>query len=167
MANALIWLRRDLRLTDNTALQAALDAGYTPVLVYIHAPEEEKPWQPGAASLAWLHYSLQSLKKSIEEIGGRLIIRSGASLQQLEKLIDETQSEAVFWNRLYEPACIARDSKVKESLKQRGIYAESCNGALLVEPWTIKTLSGDPYRVFTPFWKNLEVGRLPSLRLPE
>ncbi len=154
MANALVWLRRDLRLTDNTALQAALNAGYSPILVYIHAPEEEKPWQPGAASLAWLHYSLQSLKKSIEEKGGRLIFRSGKSLEQLEKLLNETGSEAVFWNRLYEPATIARDIKVKESLKQRGIHAESCNGALLVEPWTIRTLSGDPYRVFTPFWKN-------------
>lgn len=154
MANALVWLRRDLRLTDNTALQAAMDAGFAPLLVYIHAPEEEKPWQPGAASLVWLHYSLQSLKKSIEEKGGRLIIRTGKSLVELEKLIEQTQAEAVFWNRLYEPACIARDSKVKEGLKQRGIHAESSNGALLVEPWTIKNLSGDPYRVFTPFWKN-------------
>jgi len=83
MANALVWLRRDLRLADNSALQAALDAGYSPMLVYIHATEEEKPWQPGAASLAWLHYSLQSLKKSIEEKGGRLIIRSGKSLAEL------------------------------------------------------------------------------------
>ena len=154
MANALVWLRRDLRLTDNTALQSATDAGFAPVLVYIHAPEEEKPWQPGAASLVWLHYSLQSLKKSMEEKGGRLIIRTGKSLVELEKLIEQTEAEAVFWNRLYEPACIARDSKVKEVLKQRGIHAESSNGALLVEPWTIKNLSGDPYRVFTPFWKN-------------
>lgn len=158
MANALVWLRRDLRLTDNSALQAAFDEGFAPILVYIHAPEEEKPWQPGAASLAWLHYSLHSLKKTIEEKGGRLLIRSGASLAELEKLIDETKAEAVFWNRLYEPACIARDTKVKESLKQRGIVAESSNGALLVEPWTIKTLSGDPYRVFTPFWKNAAQG---------
>ena len=154
MANALIWLRRDLRLSDNPAIQAALNAGYAPILVYIHAPEEEKPWEPGAASLSWLHYSLESLKKSVEEKGSRLIIRCGASLAELEKLIEQTQAEAVFWNRLYEPVCIARDIKVKESLKQRGIHAESSNGALLVEPWTIKTLSGDPYRVFTPFWKN-------------
>ncbi len=154
MANALVWLRRDLRLSDNTALQQAIDAGYSPILAYIHAPEEEKPWQPGAASLTWLHYSLQSLKKAIEKIGGRLIIRSGDSLVELEKIIEETKAEAVFWNRLYEPSCITRDCKVKESLKQRGIRAESCSGALLVEPWTIKTLSGEPYRVFTPFWKN-------------
>ena len=75
MANALVWLRRDLRLTDNTALQAALNAGYSPILIYIHAPEEEKPWQPGAASLAWLHYSLQSLKKLIEQKGTVILIR--------------------------------------------------------------------------------------------
>jgi deoxyribodipyrimidine photo-lyase len=54
---ALVWFRRDLRLQDNPALQAALDAGHVPVPVYIHAPHEEGDWAPGGASNAWLHRS--------------------------------------------------------------------------------------------------------------
>jgi deoxyribodipyrimidine photo-lyase len=154
MANAIVWLRRDLRLTDNPALQAAIDEGYVPICVYIHAPEEEAPWQPGAASLAWLHYSLVSLQQALQKKGSRLIIRSGRSAQQLQTLIQECKAEAVFWGRLYEPVLIARDTKIKQQLKDQGIKTETFNAALLVEPWTIKTLSGDPYRVFTPFWKN-------------
>ena len=69
MANALVWFRRDLRLADNPALQAALDAGYTPIPVYIHAPDEEAPWAPGAATLAWLHHSLQALSGSLSAVG--------------------------------------------------------------------------------------------------
>ena len=41
MANALVWLRRDLRLHDNPALAQAIADGYAPVLVFVHAPEEE------------------------------------------------------------------------------------------------------------------------------
>ena len=49
MGTAILWLRRDLRLADNPALQALLEAGHRPVFAYVHAPEEEAPWQPGAA----------------------------------------------------------------------------------------------------------------------
>jgi hypothetical protein len=47
MSNAIVWFRNDLRLADNPALQAALEGGYTPIPVYIHAPEEEQPPTPG------------------------------------------------------------------------------------------------------------------------
>ena len=56
MLNALVWFRNDLRLADNPALQAALDAGYAPVCVHVHAPSEEGEWMPGAASNAWRHH---------------------------------------------------------------------------------------------------------------
>jgi deoxyribodipyrimidine photo-lyase len=154
MSHALIWFRRDLRLDDNPALQAALRAGHVPVPVYIHAPEEEAPWAPGAASHAWLHKSLLALDADLRARGSRLIIRRGESLAEIEKLIAETRAEALHWNRLYEPASIARDTRIKQGLKSRGLTVESHNAALLVEPWTVETGQGDPYRVFTPFWKN-------------
>ena len=44
------WFRNDLRLDDNPALRAALDADLTPIPVYIHAPDEHGDWAPGAAS---------------------------------------------------------------------------------------------------------------------
>ena len=173
MSNALIWFRRDLRLADNPALEAALRAGHAPVPVYIHAPEEESPWAPGAASKAWLHRSLQALDAELRARGSRLVIRCGDSLAELEKLIAETQAEALHWNRLYEPAAIARDTRIKQGLKSRGLTVESHNAALLVEPWTVQTGNGDPYRVFTPFWKNARVRLDPAAppsapaRLPE
>ncbi|KFN40998.1 cryptochrome/photolyase family protein [Arenimonas oryziterrae] len=154
MATAIVWFRRDLRLADNPALRAALEAGYAVVPVYVHAPEEEAPWSPGAASHTWLHRSLQSLQQDLEALGSRLVIRRGNSLDELDRLATETEAEALFWNRLYEPAVIARDTRVKEHFRHRGLLAESHNAALLIEPWTIATGAGEPYRVFTPFWRN-------------
>jgi deoxyribodipyrimidine photo-lyase len=154
MSIAIVWFRRDLRLADNPALLAALDAGHAPIPLYIQAPGEEAPWVPGAASRAWLHRSLRSLEDSLRSLGSGLLLRRGDSLAVLEQLVAETGAEAVYWNRLYDPATRVRDARVKEALKQRGLVAESFNGALLAEPWTVATGSGEPYRVFTPFWKN-------------
>ncbi|MEA3644054.1 MAG: deoxyribodipyrimidine photo-lyase, partial [Lamprobacter sp.] len=62
---ALLWLRRDLRLSDNPALSAALAQSERLIPVYIHAPDEEAPWQPGAASRWWLHQSLNALDQQL------------------------------------------------------------------------------------------------------
>ena len=154
MSIALIWFRRDLRLDDHPALQSALRAGHCIVPVYVHAPDEEAPWPPGAASLAWLRQSLSALDASLRARGARLILRAGPSLAALERLIDETGAEAIHWSRCYEPAAIARDAYVRKALRTRGLHVESHNSALLCEPWTVATRQGDPYRVFTPFWRN-------------
>ena len=139
----IVWFRLDLRLTDNPALQAAVQRGGPVIPVYIWAPEEEGDWPPGAASRWWLHHSLKALDASLRGHGSRLIIRRGPSLETLQALMKETGADAVYWNRRYEPALIARDKVVKAALP-----AESFNSALLFEPWELK-----PYKVFTPFWK--------------
>ena len=153
MSIALVWFRRDLRLADNRALSAACARHQRVVPVYIHAPDEEAPWPPGAASRSWLHRSLAALCADLGECGATLAIRHGPALQALRQLIQESKACAVHWNRLYEPAVIARDRAVKEALLSDGLEAESFNGALLFEPWTLSTAAGGPYRVFTPYWR--------------
>jgi deoxyribodipyrimidine photo-lyase len=151
---AIFWLRLDLRLADNPALRAAIRHGGAVIPAFIHGPNEEAPWQPGGASNWWLHHSLSALDKLLRERGSRLIIRRGPALESLGELAKETGATAVFWNRRYEPAVIARDAEVMASLRANGLKAESLNGGLLREPWAIKNKSGRPFQVFTPFWKH-------------
>jgi len=151
---AIVWFRRDLRLTDNPALTEALASADRVIPVYIHAPEEEGAWAPGAASRWWLHRSLESLRRDLAARGSRLIVRIGPSLDRLSELARESGASAVHWNRLYEPAIVARDRHIRQALRDAGLQTSSCNGHLLFEPWTVQTASGAPYRVFTPFWKN-------------
>jgi deoxyribodipyrimidine photo-lyase len=146
---AIHWFRLDLRRADNPAFAAAAQLGAV-VPVFIWAPEEEGAWPPGAASRWWLHHSLQALA---QDLGG-LVIRRGPSLDTLRQLVKETGASVVFWNRRYEPALIARDTKVKQGLLADGLTVESFNSALLFEPWEIKTGSGGPYQVFTPFYRK-------------
>ena len=161
MPHAIVWFRNDLRLADNPALHAALEGGFTPVCVHIHAPEEEGEWRPGAASEAWMHHSLAALDAALRTRGSRLLIRRGPSQQALSALVRETGAEAVFWNRKYEPATQPRDAAIKRDLKEQGLQVESFNGALLFEPWSLATQQGGPYKVFTPFWRNA-LSHMPS-----
>ena len=149
-----MWFRQDLRLADNPALQAAIEGGGPVLPVFIYAPEEESPWEPGGASRWWLHSSLAALEERLRDAGSRLIIRRGPTLEALRELVKQSGATAVFWNRRYEPAVIARDKIVKESLLGDGVRMGSFNGALLNEPWQIKNQSGKPFQVFTPFWKH-------------
>lgn len=148
----IVWFRQDLRLADNPALYHAAVRGQV-IPVFVWAPDEEGRWPPGAASRWWLHHSLVRLDESLREAGSRLIIRRGPTQRALEGLIEETGARAVFWNRRYEPAAVKRDRAVKVALAARGITAESFNGSLLHEPWTVLTQQGKPYQVFTPYWK--------------
>ena len=160
---AVVWFRRDLRLTDNQALLHAIQAAQFVIPLYIHDPDAEVPWQSGGASCWWLHHSLQQLDAALRTIGSSLIIRSGDSSSILRQVITETNATLVVWNRLYEPAAIERDTSIKKTLREAGIDVHSESSALLFEPWTIHTKQQTPFKVFTPFWRTcqLQLAQLP------
>ena len=160
---AIVWFRQDLRLSNNPALNAALKNHERVIPVFIHQHDESNQWQHGAASRWWLHHSLKALSRKLRELGSRLIIRSGEDCQYvLGELVKETRSRHVYWNRLYEPHHIERDKQIKQTLLDQGLEVSSFAGNLLFEPWQIQKNDGDPFRVFTPFWKACNRTGLPG-----
>ncbi|HEX6550282.1 MAG TPA: deoxyribodipyrimidine photo-lyase [Gammaproteobacteria bacterium] len=153
MSTAIVWFRRDLRLTDNSALRAALASADSVLPVYIHDPAADREWAPGAASRWWLHHSLSALDAALRASGSRLVIRSGDTADELRALIAATGATQLHWNRLYEPRIMQRDASLKATLHETGIGVESHAGCLLHEPVQLQTGNGQPFRVFTPFWK--------------
>ena len=153
-APAIVWFRRDLRLADNPALRAAIESGAPVLPVFIWSPEEDAPWQPGAASRWWLHHSLEALGASLRQLGSNLIIRRGPTTQALLKLSAETGAGSIRWNGLYEPTAISRDAHVETELRHRGIGVEIFSGHLLFDPGSIRNQTGQPFKVFTAFWKS-------------
>jgi deoxyribodipyrimidine photo-lyase len=146
---AIVWLRDDLRLDDQPALRAA--AGHPALVVYVH--DETSAARPlGGASRWWLDKSLAALADSLEKIGGRLDILRGSAEAVIPVLARD--AEAVFWTRRYGGAAVETDKRVKAALQRQDVKAESFNGQLLREPWTVKTDAGAPFKVFTPFWRR-------------
>jgi deoxyribodipyrimidine photo-lyase len=157
----LLWLRQDLRLADNPALNAALATG-RPVLplFVLHGASDGRPW--GGASLWWLNRSLAALEADLRARGSRLILRRGDPAIVVPSLAQQTGAAEVCWNRLYGPVSIERDSDLKAEFARGGVKATSHNAALLAEPWTVKTGSGAPFQMFTPFWRAAQATLAPA-----
>lgn len=153
MKTAIVWFRRDLRLDDNPALNFAMESYDSVIPLYIQTRIQADPWGEGSATRWWLHHSLGALDRSLKSLGSGLIIRIGGPLDQLTELCESLKVEAVFWNRLYSPSEIHRDTELKAQLKGKGFRVKTFNSGLLKEPWEHLKPNGEPYRVFTPFWK--------------
>jgi deoxyribodipyrimidine photo-lyase len=154
MSATLVWFRQDLRLQDNPALLAARQRGAAIVPVYVLDDAGEGDWPAGGAARWWLHHSLAALDASLRERGSRLIVISGDTKEMLRDLIRQTGATALYWNRRYEPAAIARDAELKAEFSVAGVEVKSFAASVLFEPHTVKNKSGGPFQVFTPFWKH-------------
>ncbi len=148
--------RTDLRLGDHRALAAAAASGKPVVPVFVREPDQSGARAPGAARRWWLHHSLERLAAGFENIGAPLVLRSGETAGVVDELIGQTGADTVLWNRRYDPAGIAADKRLKASLHDRGLSAESFEGHLLHEPSRLTTTTGGYYKVYTPFWRALE-----------
>lgn len=155
MKTTVVWLYHDLRLSDNPALYEACRRGAV-VPVFIYAPEEMGARAPGGARQWWLHHSLLALHESLKKRGARLLIRRATkSLDALEALMTQTGADALYWNQRYDPIRRELDTQIERTFRQRGIEVRTFPCYLLHDPDAVRTDSGHPYTVFTPFWKRL------------
>ena len=160
-ASQIVWLRRDLRLADHPALHIAAQCG--PVIpVYVLDDETPGDRKLGGASRWWLHRSLAALSNRLESHGSKLVLRRGPAAKVLAELVEETGAEAVHAIRHYEPWWQGAEEDLAGKVALR-LY----DGNYLAPPGAVTTGSGDPYKIFTPFWRALQTTMPPSEPLPE
>jgi deoxyribodipyrimidine photo-lyase len=147
----IFWIRNDLRLSDNGALNYAYQNSYEVLFLYIDDPD----FWVGSASKWFLHNTLKSFSNDIgKKYNAQLLIKKGNAQQILEKIVTNNHINSIVWNRVYEPEAIKRDSKIKEHFQQQNLEVKTFNSSLLFEPTAIQNLSKSYFKVFTPFWKN-------------
>lgn len=153
-APIIYWFRQDLRLDDLPGLRAAAKTGLPVLPCFILDEESPGDWQPGSATLWWLHHSLAALGASIEKKGGNLHLARGDTAQVLAKLAAETGAQQIFCSRQYEPWAIEQERSLHETLAKEAIELKRFHGYLLYEPEAIANKQGLPFKVFTPFWRH-------------
>lgn len=152
-APVLIWFRDDLRFADQPALAAAAEHGAPVLCIHIRHDGIAGARPLGGASKWWLHHSLAALAGTLAKAGTRLHLLQGDPRELVPAIVRASGASHVFWTRRYGGAEIAIDTSIKEALKAQGVEAVSFSGQLLFEPWQVKTKTGDPFKVFTPFWR--------------
>lgn len=146
----LLWLRRDLRLADQAALAAAVKEG--PVIpVYVLDATAPARYAMGAASLWWLHHSLAALDQALRAKGSRLILRQGRCAEVLAELAEQTGAARVHALHHYEPWWRETEATVAERIE-----LVLHDGNYLAPPGSVVSGSGQPYKIYTPFWRALK-----------
>lgn len=149
----ILWFRNDLRLDDNPALIHAARSSRPVVALFVLDEMSEGLRPLGGASRWWLHGSLDALGEALCRHGVPLVLRRGPALETVSAVAAETGAEAVSWNRRYGEAERRIDANVAGALRDAGIETADFNASLLFEPDEIRSKTGEPYRVFTPFWR--------------
>lgn len=162
---AIWWIRRDLRLTDNAVLQAALDAAgaagsVIPTFLIDPTFSRSSPRRKD-----FLYEGLHALNKDLSARGSYLVIRSGKPFDSLRKLLVETKAEAIFAEEDFTPYARKRDEKIARSLPLDLIHGQTVH-----HPGSVLKSNGTPYTVYTPYsrvWKSKLPARLTLLPAPE
>ena len=162
-APVVVWFRNDLRLADNPALQAAAATGRPVVPCYVLDDATPGDWRHGGASRWWLHHSLDSLAGRLARHGLPLVLRRGEAVEELANLVARTGAKTLYCNRACEPWA-GRDERRLAGLD---IELYRFPSSLLFDPGQVRTRSGTPFRVFTPFWKGCLASAPPAPPLPE
>ena len=145
MPAAVMWFRRDLRVADHPALNAALAHGTTtPVFVL----DPTFLTRSGAPRLAFMYRSLRDLN---EQLGGALVVRHGDPREIVPMLAREVQADCVFVSGDFAPYGARRDAEVAQRLDAIGVRLERVGTPYAVQPGTVRKPDGTPYAVFTPF----------------
>ncbi len=142
------WFRRDLRLTDNTALSAAVQTNQPIIPLFIFDPTIILSQRVSIPRLGWLIASLEALDESLREQGRGLTIAYGDPKRVFEELIRISGADRVYFNRDYTPFALKRDSEIEKSIQ---IQVHAFDDVSLLPPGTVLTGEGKPFTVFTPF----------------
>ena len=161
----ILWYRQDLRVADHPALTAAVESGAPVLPLFVLDDATPGGWRPGGASRWWLAGSLAALDGELRARGSRLILRRGRAVDALGALVAETGAGGIVFTRRYEPAHAAEERALAEAWEARGLACRRFGGGLLFEPEAVRTKAGDPFRVFTPFYRACLAAAAPRAPL--
>lgn len=146
---AIVWIRRSLRTCDNTALVEASKQHEEVIPFYVVDDEYFENAELGYPRVRFWHDSLSELKELLQEEGNDLIVRKGKPVEQLERIIEETGADSVYFNRDYSPYSKKRDQKAEELCEDLEVEVESFKDIVMFEKEEILTNSGSPYKVYS------------------
>ncbi len=157
---ALVWFRRDLRISDHAALSIALRAHSRVYCVFVFDADilATLPTRMHRR-VEFIHGSLLELDATLGSHGGGLIIAHGRAPEEVARLAVALEANVVYANRDYEPDAIKRDDDTRTRLQQVGIVFRSIKDQVVFERDEILTQAGRHFSVFTPY-KNAWLAKL-------
>lgn len=164
---SICWMRRDLRLNDQTALYYALNSEYPVLLVFIFDTLIlDKIADKKDRRVKFIHQELENINKEIIKKGSSLYIIHADPLSAFQQVCNEFRVKGVFTNHDYEPYATDRDRQIAAFLDSQDIPFKTYKDQVIFERSEVMKPDGSPYTVFTPYsrvWKQRYLNSKPSL----
>ena len=171
--HGLMWFRRDLRSSDNTALHHALRQCRQVWCVFVFDQDILAPLPRADRRVEFIRESLLSLDRQLHALGQaqgqrhvHLVVRYGHAVDEICQLAHQLEVQAVFANHDDEPAALARDASVLGKLAHHGVMFHTYKDHVIFERQEVLTQQGRPFGVFTPY-KNAWLRILTDAHLSE
>ncbi len=151
MSTAIVWLRRDLRLRDNVALERAARTCERVVCAFVLDPALLRGDEIGAPIVQFFFDALADLRTQLRDHGSDLALLEGDFARELASLAARVHATHLFYNLDYEPGALARDASVRAALEKHRLVVESSTDHVYYAADENLKADGAPYTVFTPF----------------
>lgn len=151
--HSLVWLRRDLRLSDHAALSHALRQSRQVFCVFVFDKAILDNLPRRDRRVAFIHACLEELDQELHRNGSRLIVVHDFATHAIPELVAKLGIEAVFANHDYEPLAVERDNQVKGVLDKMGCRFFTFKDQVIFEKDEVLSLSEKPFSIFTPYKK--------------
>lgn len=148
---SIVWLRRDLRLEDNTALNAALNASATVLPLFILDKNILDELPPDDSRVSFIYETLKQLNTKLNAYNSSILIKKGKPIEVWRTLLNEYSIAEVFVNKDYEPYAKERDHAVKELLEEKTVKFHFFKDQVIFEENEVLKNDGAPYTVYTPY----------------
>ncbi len=166
MAGSIVWFRNDLRLSDHAALTAAAESGHSVLAVYVLDEAAAGAWAPGGAARWWLHHSLTALNTSLRRLGGELILRRGPAVEHIRSMLREAGAVALHAGQAVEPWARVQEAELGAALAEDGVAVHWHRTVTLFDQDNLRTRSGGPFHVYSPFARTCMATGGPPPPLP-
>ncbi|OUW04463.1 MAG: hypothetical protein CBD16_02280 [Betaproteobacteria bacterium TMED156] len=162
---SVVWLRRDLRLKDNSAISKAITFNEPFVICFIFDKEILNPLLRGQFAtkdskslvkdrrVSFIHNSVKELDESLKKIGSALIVKFGYSHEIIPSIVKSFGAKKLICASDYEPDAIERDNNIKKLIQSNDVEFISVKDQCIFEKTEILSKSKKPYTVFTPYKK--------------
>ena len=151
MKKNIFWFRRDLRIEDNTALNAALNSKDPVIAIFIFDNQIVDSLPKNDARINFIYSQLKSIDSLLKSYGSSLLVFKGNPCDIFTELISKYNINCVFSNKDYEPYALNRDKKIDIFLKKYNIKFSQFKDQVIFDPHEILKDDGLPYTVYTAY----------------
>src|SRR5271154_1371568 len=153
---AIVWMRRDLRFADHTALEHAAQSSSGIVCAFVLDAELLRGPRVGAPIVQFFFDSLAVLREHLRRENSDLALLDGDPAKELTAFAARVGAQAVYFHRDYEPEAIARDERVTRALRAAGLAVHTFTDHVYFGADELVAASGEPFTAYSPYRRRWE-----------